>query len=119
MQVALESCPTLVLNADFRPLSYFPLSIWPWQDAVKATLLGRVNTVAEYDRVILEWLAKGRKRPENLRDAPGRLMCELAAAYWEFAQEYYRKNGRPTAERCHIRAMLRHLQRPYGRTGAL
>lgn len=52
MLAALESCPTLVLNADFRPLSYFPLSIWPWQDAVKATLLGRVNTVAEYDRVI-------------------------------------------------------------------
>lgn len=52
MQSALESCPTLVLNADFRPLSYFPLSIWPWQDAVKATLLGRVNTVAEYDRYI-------------------------------------------------------------------
>ena len=52
MQAALESCPTLVLNADFRPLSYFPLSIWPWQEAVKATFLGRVNTVAEYDRVI-------------------------------------------------------------------
>ncbi len=52
MLAALESCPTLVLNADFRPLSYFPLSIWPWQDAVKATLLGRVNTVAEYDRII-------------------------------------------------------------------
>ncbi len=52
MQAALESCPALVLNADFRPLSYFPLSVWPWQDAVKATLLGRVNTVAEYDRVI-------------------------------------------------------------------
>ncbi|MCZ6452829.1 MAG: HNH endonuclease [Alphaproteobacteria bacterium] len=52
MQAALESCPTLVLNADFRPLSYFPLSIWPWQEAIKATLLGRVNTVAEYNRVI-------------------------------------------------------------------
>ena len=49
---ALERSPALVLNADFRPLSYFPLSIWSWQDAVKATLLGRVNTVAEYDRVI-------------------------------------------------------------------
>ena len=52
MLAALESCPALVLNADFRPLSYFPLSVWPWQDAVKATLLGRVNTVAEYDRII-------------------------------------------------------------------
>jgi len=52
MDVALEKCPALVLNADFRPLSYFPLSLWPWQEAVKATLMGRVNTVAEYDRVV-------------------------------------------------------------------
>ena len=52
MDVALENCPALVLNADFRPLSYFPLSLWPWQEAVKATLMGRVNTVAQYDRVI-------------------------------------------------------------------
>lgn len=48
----IDRCHALVLNADFRPLSYFPLSIWPWQDAVKAALSGRVNTVAEYDRVI-------------------------------------------------------------------
>ncbi|HTQ33281.1 MAG TPA: HNH endonuclease, partial [Stellaceae bacterium] len=27
----LDSCPALVLNADFRPLSYFPLSLWSWQ----------------------------------------------------------------------------------------
>ncbi len=52
MDAALENCPALVLNADFRPLSYFPLSLWPWQEAVKATLMGRVNTVAKYDRVI-------------------------------------------------------------------
>jgi len=26
-----ESCPALVLNADFRPLSYYPLSLWAWQ----------------------------------------------------------------------------------------
>jgi len=31
------SCfPSLVLNADFRPLSYYPLSLWSWQDAIKA-----------------------------------------------------------------------------------
>lgn len=52
MNVALAECPALVLNADFRPLSYFPLSVWSWQEAVKATMAGRVNTVAEYDRVI-------------------------------------------------------------------
>jgi 5-methylcytosine-specific restriction endonuclease McrA len=44
--------PALVLNADFRPLSYFPLSIWSWQDALKAVFLDRVNIVAEYDREV-------------------------------------------------------------------
>ncbi len=52
MAVSLDSCPSLVLNADFRPLSYFPLSLWPWQDAIKAVFLDRVNIVAHYDRVI-------------------------------------------------------------------
>jgi 5-methylcytosine-specific restriction endonuclease McrA len=44
--------PALVLNADFRPLSYYPLSLWPWQEAVKATFLARVHIVAEYDEVV-------------------------------------------------------------------
>ena len=48
----LDSCPALVLNADFRPLSYFPLSLWSWQDAVKAVFLDRVNVVSQYDRVV-------------------------------------------------------------------
>jgi hypothetical protein len=30
----LESCPALVLNADYTPLSYYPLSLWPWQTAI-------------------------------------------------------------------------------------
>jgi len=47
-----ESCPALVLNADYRPLSYFPLSLWPWQDAVKAVFMDRVNIVSEYERVV-------------------------------------------------------------------
>ena len=45
-----ETCPALVLNADFRPLSYYPLSIWCWQDAIKAVFLDRVNIVSQYDR---------------------------------------------------------------------
>jgi 5-methylcytosine-specific restriction endonuclease McrA len=47
-----ENCPALVLNADYRPLSYFPLSLWTWQDTVKAVFLERVNVVSEYERVI-------------------------------------------------------------------
>ncbi|MEM7073772.1 MAG: HNH endonuclease [Pseudomonadota bacterium] len=49
---ALRHNPALVLNADYRPLSYYPLSLWTWQDAIKAVYLDRVQIVAEYeDRV--------------------------------------------------------------------
>jgi 5-methylcytosine-specific restriction endonuclease McrA len=44
--------PALVLNADYRPLSYYPLSIWCWQDAIKAVFLERVNIVALYDKAV-------------------------------------------------------------------
>ena len=50
--VALRQHPALVLNADFRPLSYYPLSLWPWQEAIKAVFLDRVDIVAEYDAVV-------------------------------------------------------------------
>jgi 5-methylcytosine-specific restriction endonuclease McrA len=52
VQVSLESCPALVLNADYRPLSYYPLSLWSWQDAIKAICLDRVNVVSCYDRIV-------------------------------------------------------------------
>ena len=45
----LEAHPALVLNADYRPLSYYPLSLWSWQDAIKAVFLDRVNIVSEYE----------------------------------------------------------------------
>jgi len=48
----LQQRPALVLNADYRPLSYLPLSLWSWQDAVKAAYLDRVDIVAEYDDVV-------------------------------------------------------------------
>ena len=41
--------PALVLNADFRPLSYFPLSLWSWQDAIKAVFMDRVSVLSEYE----------------------------------------------------------------------
>jgi 5-methylcytosine-specific restriction endonuclease McrA len=49
---SLDSCPALVLNADYRPLSYFPLSTWNWQDTIKAMFLDRVAVICHYDRVI-------------------------------------------------------------------
>ena len=47
-----DSCPALVLNADYTPLSYYPLSLWPWQTAVKAVFLERVDIVAQYARKV-------------------------------------------------------------------
>ena len=41
-----------MLNADFRPLSYYPLSLWSWQDTLKAVVLDRVNIVSHYDTVV-------------------------------------------------------------------
>ncbi len=48
----LRHNPALVLNADYRPLSYYPLSLWTWQEAVKAAFLDRVTILAEYDAVV-------------------------------------------------------------------
>src|SRR5215475_6512193 len=52
VHVSLGGFPALVLNADFRPLSYYPLSLWSWQDAIKAVFLDRVNIVEHYDRAV-------------------------------------------------------------------
>ncbi|HWL05233.1 MAG TPA: HNH endonuclease [Xanthobacteraceae bacterium] len=52
MHVSPAGFPALVLNADFRPLSYYPLSLWSWQDTIKAVFLERVNIVAHYDQAI-------------------------------------------------------------------
>lgn len=49
---ALRRFPALVLNADYRPLCYYPLSVWPWQEAIKAAYLDRVAILAEYDEVV-------------------------------------------------------------------
>ena len=48
--VSSGAYPCLILNADYQPLSYYPLSLWNWQDAIKAVFLDRVNVVSHYDQ---------------------------------------------------------------------
>ena len=48
----MKDYPALVLNADYQPISYFPLSLWSWQDTIKAVFLDRVNIIAEYDSLV-------------------------------------------------------------------
>ena len=40
------------VHAGFPPVSYYPLSIWPWEEAVKAVWQDRVDVVSCYDRVV-------------------------------------------------------------------
>ena len=49
---SLSDCPALVLNADYTPLSYYPLSLWSWQTAIKAVFLERVDILASYAREV-------------------------------------------------------------------
>jgi 5-methylcytosine-specific restriction endonuclease McrA len=48
----MRAHPALVLNADFQPLSYFPLSLMPWGRAVKAVVEATHSVVAEYDTIV-------------------------------------------------------------------
>jgi len=52
VETQLRNYPALVLNADFQPLNYFPLSTWSWQSAIKAVVLSRVSILSEYDLFI-------------------------------------------------------------------
>ena len=42
VHVAAGGWPALVLYADFRPRSSYPLSLWAWQDGFKAVFLEKV-----------------------------------------------------------------------------
>jgi hypothetical protein len=62
----------------------------------------------EYDRVVAEWLARGRSplaAPEA--DPAGISIAELLVRYLRHADSYYRKNGRVTNEVNAIRSALR------------
>ncbi len=40
---------TLILNADFQPVSVLPISTATWQESVKLLFVDRVQVIAEYD----------------------------------------------------------------------
>jgi len=49
----LDRHPALVLNADYAPISYLPLSMWHWQEAIKAVFSGKVTVVDVYPDVTI------------------------------------------------------------------
>ena len=73
----------------------------------------------EYDRLLGEWIIKGRQPPsKSARSPAGRMTVnELILAYLQFADGYYRKNGQPTGKYDSIRYSLKPLRRLYGPLG--
>lgn len=69
----------------------------------------------EYDRLVGEWLAAGR--PLNPAPAgPELTIVELAAEFWRYAKEKYRKNGRSTGTAENFKPVLSLLKKRYGHT---
>jgi integrase len=75
---------------------------------------------AEYDRVVAEWLANGRRLPSPATSAatPPLTVSELILDYWLFALRHYQRDGQPTRELDNIRDALRPLRELYGHTAA-
>jgi len=81
-------------------------------------LYGSKTSEAEYDRLVGEWLASGRRLPVVDGDAFKFTVAELLAAYLRHAKRYYRKNGKPTKEVWDIKNMMRAVKRSYARIPA-
>jgi hypothetical protein len=74
--------------------------------------LGRFNSPesrAEFDRLLAEWLANGRRLPAPV-DGSDITVNELAEAYLRHADADYVKNGKPTVEPGNIRLAIRPLR---------
>ncbi|AGA26013.1 tyrosine-type recombinase/integrase [Singulisphaera acidiphila] len=79
--------------------------------------LGKHGTEAsrnEYDRLIAEWLAAGRKLPV----ANDATVSELMVGFLKWADAYYVKDGEPTSEAALFRLSLAVLRKAYGHTQA-
>ena len=71
---------------------------------------------AEYDRVVGEWQANGRRLPRTDDRFGDITVNELALDYLRFAEGYYVKAGRSSGELHHIKGVIRVTRPLYGRT---
>lgn len=70
----------------------------------------------EYDRLVSEWLARGRSPVQVAQEEAGDLTTvELIARYVKFARGYYRKDGEVTSEVGSILSAAKVLKDLYGR----
>jgi hypothetical protein len=73
----------------------------------------------EYDRVIAEWIARGRVAPDEPNPTTGITVVELIAAFLDWADTYYRRaDGTPTGETGTLIMACRPLKALYETTPA-
>jgi integrase len=73
---------------------------------------GSAESKVEYDRLIGEWLARGRQMPAG---GDGLSINELILAFWRYAERHYRRpDGTPTTEQRDYQLSLRPLRERFG-----
>lgn len=81
---------------------------------------GSPESIDAYKRLIAEWTTAGpaAAAASNAASAKGAdfRICELLAAYFEYAERYYVKDGEPTGEAKNVKEATRQLQEFYGMT---
>jgi integrase len=78
---------------------------------------GSDESWTEYDRVIAEWRAAGKRIPVSVIGPPSSsdlTVNELSLAYLRHVEAYYVKDGKPTSEQATIKHMIRFVRRLYG-----
>lgn len=75
---------TLLLNADGMPLSQVPLSVVPWQDALRLVFLDKVKILKEYD----SWMV----RSQHLEMKVPSIVIMSSQVKWAKTLKYSRAN---------------------------
>ena len=77
---------------------------------------GSPESKEAYTRFLIEWEARRAGEPPLPKPGVELTVVEVCSAYWDFAQRYYTKNGKPSGWLTHIRLMLRKVREAYGHT---
>ncbi len=77
---------------------------------------GTRTSKREYDRLIAEWLAGGRRLPSPQSEIGDLTIVEVLARFFRHAKVHYRKNGQVTHEVDNIKFASVPLKRLYGHT---
>jgi hypothetical protein len=75
---------------------------------------GTRTSRVEYDRLIAEWLAHGRRLPASSGGRSDLSVSELILAFMKFAEGHYTRDGKPTRHLDNLRDALRPLRKLYG-----